>query len=111
MHYSREYKRSDNITEVSDDAENILKEGHEISDQRDENDLHNSENDINGVADEVLSLRAGPPVALDHLVHRLHPERESADHRDDHEQIYRDREPRAVGKGLQDVALHAVGWE
>ena len=108
MHHCGEHKRSNHIAEVSDDAQNVLKEGHEIRHQRDAHDLHDSEHDIHRVRDEVLTLRARAPVSLDHLVHRLHPQRESADHRDHHQQIHRDREPRAVRERLQDVALHAV---
>ena len=111
MHHRGEHERRDDIAEVSDDAENVLEERNEIGDEGDEHDLHDAEDDVHGVGDEVLSLGAGAPVSLDHLVDGLHPERESADDGDDHQQVDRDGEPRAVGERLQDVALHAVRWE
>ena len=109
MHYRRERECGQHIREVSDKSHNGSEPRHKAGNQRHSADLHRAEDHILGRLDKPLSVL--DIVALDGLVDGLHPERESADHRDDHEQIDRDREPRAVGKGLQDVALHAVGWE
>lgn len=110
MHEGGEDESSDIISEVSNNRENVSEVRHEVGDDGDEDDLDDAEEDVDGVGDEDAALGAGAPVALDHLVHRLHPQREPADHRDHHQQVHRDRDPRAVRQRVHDVVLHLLRY-
>ena len=108
MHPRGEDERRDVVGEVSDNAENVAELWHKPRHQRDQNNLHDTENNISGIRDEVLSLGAWSPMSFHHLVHRLHPQRESTDDRDDHHDVHGHRHPRAVRQRLQNITLYAV---
>ena len=96
MHECGEDEGGDVISEVTDDGENIPEVRDEVGNNGNQDDFDDAEEDIDGVGDEDAALGAGAPVALDHLVDRLHPERESADDGDHHQQVHGDRDPRVV---------------
>ena len=108
VHPGGEDEGRDVVGEVTHHAENVAELRHEPRDERDQDDLHDAEDNVRWVGDEVLALGARAPVALHHLVDRLHPQREAADDRDHHHDVHRNSHPRAVRQRLQDVALHAV---
>lgn len=110
MHECGEDEGGDVISEVTDDGENIPEVRDEVGNNGNQDDFDDAEEDIDGVGDEDAALGAGAPVALDHLVDRLHPERESADDGDHHQQVHGDRDPRAVRQRVHDVVLHLLRY-
>lgn len=110
MHECGEDEGGDVISEVTDDGENIPEVRDEVGNNGNQDDFDDAEEDIDGVGDEDAALGAGAPVALDHLVDRLHPERESADDGDHHQQVHGDRDPCAVRQRVHDVVLHLLRY-
>lgn len=108
VHPRGEDEGGDVVREVAHHAEDVAELRDEPGHQRDQHNLHNTEDDVRRVGDEVLALRRGAPVALDHLVHGLHPERETTDDGDHHQNVDRHRDPGEVGQRLQNIALHTM---
>ena len=110
MHPSGEDEGGNIIREVSNYREDITKVRDEIGNYRDHYDLEDSPEDVDGIRDEHLSLGDLSPVAFDHFIDRLHPERESANDGDDHEKVYGVGNPGAIRERLDNVIHHAVSY-
>lgn len=108
MHPSGEDEGGDVIREVSDHRQDIAKVRYEVSHDGDDHNLEDSPENVDRAGDEHLTLGDLTPVSLDHFVDGLHPERESTNDGDDHEQIDGISNPSAIRKRLDDIIHNLV---
>ena len=108
MHPSGEDEGGDVICEVSDHRQDITKVRDEVSHDGNNHNLEDSPENVDGAGDEHLTLGNLTPVSLNHFVDGLHPERESTNDGDDHEQINGVSNPSAIRKRLNNIIHNLV---